>query len=378
MSKGYVVIFDDMKSCIDDVTKYLKELAVDLDVVSCDTLEKLRAALSDKGLMGLTRVLIFDLAVSEGEIKDFKFAILADIEEKFNTYRIPIFIHSAFAEHVENFKGYGTVFKVTKGADSVKQICTKIKLFLDSGLLETFCPGGIVENVIMQELHRSFTEQFKNNELEEILSSIEKSGIPEIKKRTEDVLLRIAIRSLFQNLMNSCKNKEDEIKEIELNAIEHYYRRKPVPAFMTGDAFVNKKTKENAIVITPRCNIVNKNYNQLLLCNVRKLTGDEIKGLKRKQETFRRALNSDVTLDYIKDKSGYLIQTPLFEGGLIDFNSIFSIDEKTFLAEYEYKISLSEELTNEIVRKLSAYISRGGISNTHLAEALYYIGAAKK
>jgi len=45
--------------------------------------------------------------------------------------------------------------------------------------------------------------------------------------------------------------------------------------------------------------------------------------------------------------------------------------------EYDYIISLVDDLTNDVVRKAAAYMLRGGISDTAYEEAAYYFEEVK-
>ncbi len=75
----------------------------------------------------------------------------------------------------------------------------------------------------------------------------------------------------------------------------------------------------------------------------------------------------------IGDKFRFLSKTPLFDGGFINFSKHFSLTKDKFLSNFKYLISLNEETTNDIVRKFSSYISRGGVSTVDFEEAKYYL-----
>ena len=48
------------------------------------------------------------------------------------------------------------------------------------------------------------------------------------------------------------------------------------------------------------------------------------------------------------------------------------MNPEQFLDENDYLISLVDDLTNDVVRKLSTYLLRGGIADTAYSEAVYY------
>ncbi|RYH19826.1 hypothetical protein EON65_25480 [archaeon] len=62
-------------------------------------------------------------------------------------------------------------------------------------------------------------------------------------------------------------------------------------------------------------------------------------------------------------------------GGKIDLSNYSIINKNQLVGDkavFKYTISLSDELTNEVVRKFLSYLSRGGISASEISEAEYY------
>ncbi|TSA26086.1 hypothetical protein D4R71_04305 [bacterium] len=370
MNNELVMMFEDNPSICDRFEKLFIELKIELKLKTYNQLEDFKKAIYSDENYKIIKVLIFDLAKDKAEERQQKFEIESLVNENYHKNRIPIFIHSGFIELFTNFSDKGTVFKIEKSADSMLEICNKIKLMEESGFLNIFCINGLIEGKIMEELHKAFTEQFKNNEIEEIIKSIKENSNNDLKERTIDVFERIAVRSLYQSLMSAKKICNENIKEVSVNSVEHYYRRTSKYKFWTGDIFQNKNNKEMIIILTPQCNISNNNYDELLLCKICPVS--DITATTKK-ETLRRAIVDDVKLPFICERWRYLVKTPLFEGGKIDFTKYFTLKTETFLSNYNYVISTSEELSNDIVRKFSSYLLRSGISVTEINEAFYYI-----
>jgi len=369
-----VIVFDDEKEFRNIYKEMFPKLNIKLETLECSTKDEIRAALKDPNVMQKAKVLVFDLSTTKEEAESLKFDILDDIVSNYRKYRIPIFIHSAFAHKVEGYNNLGTLFKIPKNGESAEGILNKIKLFYDSGFLDIFSPGGFLEKELHHELHNAFIEQFQGEEVEQILKSIEHSSPKSFKDRTKDVFLRISVRALFQNLVSEKKHEQSgEIEEIRINAVEHYYRRKGDFPVWTGDIFQNKEGRK-IVILTPRCDINNGYCNgNYLACNVEALEEKRVKGFGKEPENIK---------DYIEDnpqntglKFRYLVPTPAFSGGKIDLPSYFIINQSKLTgttAEYNYHISLSDELTNDVVRKYASYILRGGVSASELSEASFY------
>ena len=127
------------------------------------------------------------------------------------------------------------------------------------------------------------------------------------------------------------------------------------------------------IIVTPRCNVGHNNFDELLLCKISKID-DEVKNeflnVKKGLEVFKKHVTDDKK---VGERHRFLPPTPQFIGGFVDYKTIFSLNTESFKKDYLYLISLSDELTNDVVRKLSAYLMRGGISETDFNESLFYL-----
>lgn len=160
MNKGTIIFYDDDPDFTSLFHELMKESGFDIKLYN--NLEELRGGLNDEELMLQTKCLVFDLAKDKLEAQQTReFEILDDITAKFHTLRIPIFIHSTYAKEIPHFKNNGTVWKIVKGAKSMETVVDTINKLDESGFIEAFTPGGLIEQNLMQELHKSFTEQFR-------------------------------------------------------------------------------------------------------------------------------------------------------------------------------------------------------------------------
>jgi len=367
-----ILFFDDEKDIRGNFKKEIAGQNIGLEVLECSSKEEVRENLKDKEKMSKVKAFVFDLSTSQEEAESGNFDILEDIKANYSTYAIPIFIHSAFANIVVGYDNLGTLFKVEKTDNSITDIANKIKLFQDSGFLDIFCSQGSLESEIHKEILKAFKSQFQGEEIKQIIESINHANKDNFKVRVKDVFERIAIRSLYQNLISGKRIKESTtIDEIKINNVEHYYRRMSDFPIWTGDIFENTQTNLQIVIMTPRCDINNGVCNdRFLVCSVKELD----KNLKAE---IAKDANKFLTDNPIKSgiKSRFLIPAPNYRGGKVDLTDYFFVEKNNITneyPEYSYLISLSDELTNEIVRKFSSYILRGGISQSEISEAAYY------
>ena len=373
MTEKFILIFDDKVGIINTFKAVISGMELKLIVKGYSTSTKFTEAINDPNIIEKTRVIIFDLAQNEGEESKHVFGIKSTIVNIFYKYRIPLFIHSAYTDYFADLDGKGTVFKIGKSKKSIGTICEKIKLFYESNFLEIFCPGGNLENNYLEQLHKAFTEQFKNNEIEEIITSIKETAGDKYQERTIGTFKRIATRSLFHNLTAAKKDKEGNINEIYLNYVEHYFRRSSDYEVWTGDIFRKKdtETEEMILVMTPRCDINKPKCEQILACKIIPLEID-----LTKKDRLQQAINDNAKLT--SGSFRVLTESPLFRGGKIEYISPITINRQSLITDYELVVSLSDELINDIVRKFSAYILRSGVSETEMEEARKYTEIIKQ
>jgi len=370
---GVIILLENEKAIRDSFEIAFEDHEIDLELVQCENPDEYEIALKKAKADNNLRGLIIDLSNTSAEEDTRVYKASEYIKAEFNNNRIPIFIHSGNLEHYEDLKNKGTVFRTPKTTQSIESILSSIKKMQDCGFLNIFCLGGELENRIMKEIHSAFVNQFKDKEIEEIINSIEKSCSAEnLVNRTHEVFERIAIRSVYENLISASKLEGGGIKEVQLNSIEHYYRRTSDFDFWTGDIFKLKDGNERCVILTPRCNIGHKNFDELLLCKVRNINEQNLKELtgKKGPERLRKNITDH---QIVGERYRFLPPTPQFSGGLIDFKTNFTMEEAKFKILFEKELTLSDELTNDVVRKYASYILRGGISETEFNEAHHYV-----
>lgn len=365
MNKGIVIHLDNDQKILESSKNLFDQMHIDLEFITCQFEEEFKSVVKERGVE--IKALIFDLLSSDpsdGEINGKDAEFLKYVEESFAQYNTPIFIYSGFLEAIhDQFNDSGNVFKIDK-EQSFEMIVKKIKLFSDSGFLNVFCQSGILEKEILKNLNLSFKSQFKSNEIEEIISSIQAStDSKNFTTRTIEVFKRIALQSLMFELLTPISSNQDMV-----NPIEHFYRRNNISQVWTGDIWQRKDNSKVVLILTPRCDLATGNTNSLIICDIirkdLKLSGNRDK----KIEALRKYLTDNIA----GNSRRYIPDTPYCRGGFIDFSTHNTILIESFLEDYNYQVTLSDGFANEIISKFASYFLRTGIATINPNEFAYY------
>jgi hypothetical protein len=372
-NSGCVVLLEDEESIRKSFQDLFQDMQIGLELKTCKNYSEYDTLMGDMTLKKRVKCLIMDLSNEPKEVVSKEYQAHQLIKKEYDENRIPIFIHSGNLVYYDKFKDEGTVFRIAKSGESGEAICNTIKLMQESSFLDVFCREGYLESRIMSEVHTAFVSQFRANEIEEIIKSIKDVNSHNLQGRVKEVFQRIAVRALYQNLMSTQSAENDSLKIVKLNAIEHFYRRTSSYPVWTGDIFKVSQADKYCIVLTPRCDLENSNAQSLLLSEI-VLLNDAKKGdfIKKGKEVGKGELDKHLIDNVLGASKRFIPKVPQFSGGFVEFKNIFTMSQEAFLNEYERVISLSDEYTNDIIRKFSAYISRGGISVTEYDEARYY------
>lgn len=385
-AKVLVILLDDEASVLEGFRGMFQDLGIDIELRECGSPKAYESIIDDLDVRRRLRALILDLSNTPEEATTRQYKAAEYIQKEYEQNRIPIFIHSGNLAYYSDLQDRGTVFRIEKSKESIESICKSIQLMLESNFLNIFCSGGLLEAKIMHELHNAFVGQFKNREIEEIIKSIQTVHKNKFAERTGEVFERTAIRAVYENWVSAKQLDGESYAEVKLNAIEHYYRRSSEYKYWTGDIFRRKQDKTLCMVVSPRCNLAHNNLDELLLCRIdgideKKMEeflntkkgkeAEETKG----QQKLRKTIVDDLTQTGARFR--FLPPTPQFEGGFVDCSRTFSMKPDEFLSEYELAITLSDELTNDVVRKLGSYLLRSGISETDFQEAHHYLSMLK-
>lgn len=175
-----VCIFDDDPGYVTKFEQLIRKVTPNLKPLGFTDAATLRDLINNPipKFWWEVKVLIFDLRQKHEDDKSIpNFEVINDIKMILNYHlRIPIFIHSAFADQVTDFRDNNMIFLVTKSPSSVKNICETIALFEESKFLDLFGGGGILETGIMYDLHKAFSEGYKDDVVKTISKLKEQHG----------------------------------------------------------------------------------------------------------------------------------------------------------------------------------------------------------
>ncbi|MEX0314485.1 MAG: hypothetical protein AB3N18_09935 [Allomuricauda sp.] len=357
MSRGVVIHLDnDRKKYLDPCKNMFDQSGIDLDYLTCESKEEFRDLIKKHG--SDLKALVFDLLRSDpgneglsGENPEF----LEYVKSSFADYNIPIFIFSGYLHALGDLcEKNGTVYKLDKVNDGFEVVVEKIKLLHQSGFIDVFCAGGTLEKQLHLDLHKAFTKQFlKSSEIEKIITNIKgnNENFDETSGRIKKVFKRVAIRSLLSDLLLPDIDENGMVKEESVNTVEHYIRRIGDIPVWTGDLFKKNDSDDFLFVLTPRCNVIRS--ESILVCPF------VWKEVITKKDKISKMLQGDPTV------SGYdrhLPPSPVFEGGKLSLSKYFMIKKEVLANDYKLHITLSDELTNEILGKFGAHFFRTGIT----------------
>ncbi len=366
--KNIVLLLEDDEKIIKPFIAYFEAKKLDAELIVSKNLNDYLLAFEKHSKQ--VKCMVMDLNNHESASETSINETIIQIKKHHNNHRVPIFVHSGNLAHFTDLNEKGTIIKKEKNRKSIEEIIDSIELMLNSGFLNIFSINGTLDEKIMSEIHSAFINQFKHNEIEEIIKSIYKvnPNKPDFSNRINEVFERIAIRSIYQNFINSSDEKNNVV-----NSIEHYFRRTNTIKhfFYTGDVFEDKDGKMY-FVATPRCDISNKKFEKILLCEINQIEEQHGFSSKNAEKNIQSCITDNVTNSNIAERYRFLPPSPQFKGGFVDFRKITTLSEDE-LKEFILIISLVDDLTNDVIRKLASYLLRGGISDTAYNEALYYI-----
>lgn len=363
MDKGIILHLENDKALLERYKNFYQQLGMELDYIGCATSEEFNSAINEHERN--IKAIIFDLIGNKATQEELSGnpEFLAVVDQKFVKYNLPIFIYSGHLDSIGNkYNQNGTVFKISKD-ESIQIIFDKIKFLSESGFIDVFCPGGVLESEIKTELNKSFTNQFSQNiQIEEVLKSIMSSGKAEdLKERVKKVFKRVAIKTLSSDLLAPVADSEDKV-----HPIEHFYKRQSKLSVWTGDIWKQKEGEDVVLVLTPRCDLATGKAQKIIVAKIHKPKPIKINGNREDVEKRLR----DYLTDNLQGKSTRYIPSNIFfpQGGMIDLADHFTIDIKSFTDNFDYMITLSDDLTNEIIGKFAYYFLRTGITNINEQE----------
>jgi hypothetical protein len=370
MPKKIITLVEDEEYLRTELKKSIEDVLEDTIEVKCfATGDEFHAYSQTDDFKQLVRASIFDLANTDAEASTLNksFSISKYIAENYNNVRAPIIIYSAFVSHFDDFKDYGTVFKIEKSGTSVDELCDLLELMKKTGFLEVFSANGILESRHPQDLHDVFTSQFKGAELKQILTLLHTCHGDECVERVTDVFQRMALRALV-NKLNSAQLVDGKSAPLHVNVIEHFYRRTnlDITPIWTGDILEHKATGDRVYIMRPKCDLAwitpeDAATLNVLICPILTHT------FKSKTKEVGAQLKHNPSLG-LKTR---IIPPSIFypkggkypDGSAVDFANPTALPYLALINDYNYLVTLSDDFINEIATRFGAYLVRPGITD---------------
>jgi hypothetical protein len=249
---------------------------------------------------------------------------------------------------------------VKTGEEDLSDIILNLKSIYDTGITKILGRNGIIEN----QLNRVFWEH-----MSEVFDKLLAKGI------NEKQLLRYLTGHLYEYL---------EINEID-NSFESYfpeevYIKPPIkPQFFTGDIIEKNEDGKKYIILTPACDIANKNPKKILLSLISDLADDPIRGMKAdydknpiegeaeevikeindKKEEAERNLEKLLSNNY-SPRYYFLPKSSSFNGGLVNFHHLEVVDYATIDQNFKKVATVNGQFLKDVIARFSFYYSRQG------------------
>jgi len=206
---GKILIYDDEEIIVKKIKSAVRGLNLDLKPMVFSSLKALREYIYSDDNWENVKAVVFDLAQQkELDVGNMNFEILDDIKWCVENRRVPILIHSAYANELDVLKKYPTVLLFKKGGSSIRNVRDCLGLMERTGFLDLFCEGPLLQDevkllntklkwgddTLKKLLHDGFIQSFTNSDLIEELVKISKEE--EQKRKTFKKYLAPIIEAL--------------------------------------------------------------------------------------------------------------------------------------------------------------------------------------
>jgi hypothetical protein len=143
--------------------------------------------------------------------------------------------------------------------------------------------------------------------------------------------------------------------------------------YWTGDIWQTINEPNNHIILlSPRCDIAQAKLENLIVCQIDSNEGDLAalgKDKKKRLQNLESLLRDNVLGKAIR----HLPKSPVFAGGKVDLSKHKTILKSQLAPDYKYIVTLSDDLTNEILGKFAYYFLRTGINTISAEEFNQYL-----
>ena len=342
MSKLRLLIVEDveeeLESCREDVEAYKRDKERDIELVECKTLDEALEEL-DNSFDGA----IIDLKLTpQGDEGN---QVIEEIGKPF--FRIPIFIFTGnldtWNESIEGIEVF------IKGKIGYYDLLDRFWDIYDTGLTRIMGGRGKIEELLGTVFRKNLSPQ-----MDKWIEHSQKDG----QDRTERTLLRYT----FNHMLHVLDDDEEHYFP------EEVYLHPPLSENITTGSIVKEKTSELPfVVLSPACDLVIRKSgdfktDRILLVEIEvesDIVNAALDGIKRKrskEDKLKAVSNNSHELYY-----HWLPPTDFFEGGVINFRKLKTVNEVDFDEQFETpSIQISPFFVKDIISRFSSYYARQG------------------
>ena len=328
MSAFQLLIVEDNQEeidvCRDAIERYKSEKRREVNLIECKNLKEALSKL-DSSIDGA----IIDLKL-EGEGHEGNEVISKN--EEFHL-RIPVAILTGTPDEANLDCANIGVFKKGDPGTGYADLLERLWKIYETGLTRIMGGRGIIEDTLNAVFRNSLLPR-----IDEWMKYSENDP-----SRTEKSLLRHTLSHLLQLLDDEHPYYPEEV----------YLHRQPAAEIWTGSLVKKKEEGKWFVVMNPACDLVRRENGPPKTDRVLIIEVDSIKEISsgKLKEVFRNK-----QLHY-----HWLPKTDFFEGGLLNFRKLTTLEIKEFEEKFEIsQIQISPYFVKDIAARFSSYYARQG------------------
>lgn len=336
---------EDIDVCLGCVEKLNDELkAEEFKIVIAEEFDK-AVSMINEGFDGA----IVDIRL-KGD-KDGNDVIKSIIERN----RLPVVIMSGTPDQMFDDIGIQVCIK---GQDTYEKVIKELIKQNETGLFKVLGRRGFFEETLNNIFWSNFYPQIK------IWEDYQAEGI-----ETEKIITRYFMTHIFELL---------DYDGPDYCSVEVYIKPPILKRFNTGTIVLKKGSSEKYVLLSPPCDLAvhdgNVKTDQIIMCLIESykdrcatLIGDKT-AMTSKTNSLKKLLNNNEQEYY-----HWLPENELFEGGLINFRKVYSIESEKLFSEYEIDIKISDVFVKNILNRFSRYYARQGQPDLNFNREASYI-----
>jgi CheY-like chemotaxis protein len=275
--------------------------------------------------------------------------------------RFPVFVYSSFLGDIDPTISESIFFqKFDRTALAFLEVVRELLAIYTTGVTKILGQGGTIENHLTGIFWKHIAESFEE---------LKQKGI------AEDQLLRYIAGHLYEYL----EVGEDAGTFSKYFPEEVYIKPSIKQGFFTGSIVKEKTTERVFIILSPACDMAQGKAEKILIAELSSLTEFPVKQLKidankviptgltaavrkQKQEKKERAAKNleDLLRNNYSQKYYFLPKSKCFNGGLINFQNLESVDKNLMSTRFDIIATISTHFLKDIVAKFSYYYARQG------------------